>query len=292
MSWRTRTSAGCVTLALSLAWAPRAQAQDASFGWDPRWPKFQPSEYVLTGIAGVSSLLLYYGVHDAPTPRWGGGILFDDYFRDALRVHPPAQRDTARSISNWTVASTLTWVIAVDSLVVPLSRGSAELSGQMLLMDAEALAFSALLNTVLFKAIARARPTYTECQQDPKYDPQCQLHPTGSFPSGHSNNAFTAAGLSCAHHLHVALYGDRVADVLACAGTLTLAAATGTLRVVGDRHYATDVLVGAALGFALGYGMPTLLHYGNTQNGTASSSVVQQPLGRVLPLGPTISGTF
>jgi len=284
-------ASGCAALALALAWAPHARAQEPSFGWDPRWPKFRPSEYVLTGVAGAASLLLYYGVHDARTPRWVGGILFDDYFHDALRLHPPEQRDAARSISNWTVASTFAWVIAVDSLIVPLARGSAELSGQMLLMDTEALAFSALLNTVLFKAIARARPSYAECQRNPNHDPQCQLHPTGSFPSGHSNNAFTAAGLSCAHHLHVPLYGDRVADVLACAGTLTLAAATGTLRVVGDRHYATDVLVGAALGFAIGYGMPTLLHYGQVQSAGAASSTAQ-PLGQVVPLGPTISGTF
>ena len=53
------------------------------------------------------------------------------------------------------------------------------------------------------------------------------------------------------------MYGDRVADVLACAGTLTLAAATGTLRVVGDRHYATDVLVGASIGIAAGHSVAT-----------------------------------
>jgi membrane-associated phospholipid phosphatase len=220
-----------------------------------------------------------------------GGVLFDDYFRDALRLRPPGQRDTARRVSDWMVVSTLTWAIAVDSLTVPLARGSSELSGQLLLMDAEALAFSTLLNTLLFKAVGRARPSYTECQRDPNYDPQCGLHPTGSFPSGHSNTSFTAAGLSCAHHLHVPLYGDRTADVLACAGMITVAAATGTLRVVGDRHYATDVLVGAMLGFAIGYGMPTLLHYGKVQDGP-TPAVANQPLGQVMPLGPIISGVF
>jgi membrane-associated phospholipid phosphatase len=291
MSFRTRIAAGCVGLALGVAWAPHACAQDPSFGWDPRWPKFQPYEYVLTGVAGTASLLLYVGVPDARTPSYQGGILFDDYFRDVLRLRSPRQRDAARRVSDLMVASTLTWLIAVDSLTVPLARGSAELSGQMLLMDAEALAFSSLLNTVLFKAFARARPTYTECQQHPNHDPQCDLHPTGSFPSGHTNTSFTAAGLSCAHHLHVALYGDRLADVLACAGTITLAAAAGTLRVVGDRHYATDVVVAAALGFAMGYGMPTLLHYGKVQNEGAPGAM-QQPLGQVVPLGPVISGSF
>ena len=291
MNRRARIAPGCVPLALALAWASPALAQDSGLAWDPSWAKFRPSEYVLTGLAGSASLLLYFGVRDVRTPRYQGGILFDDYFRDALRLRPPGQRDAARSISSWTVASLLTWVVAADSLAVPLARGSAELSAQMLLMDAEAFAFSTLLNTVLFRAVARARPTYGECQLKPNLDLQCDLHPTGSFPSGHTNTSFTAAGLSCAHHLHVPLYGDRTADILACAGTITLAAVTGTLRVVGDRHYATDVLVGAMLGFAIGYGMPTLLHYGKVQDELPAGTAMQ-PLGQVLPLGPSIAGTF
>jgi membrane-associated phospholipid phosphatase len=51
-----------------------------------------------------------------------------------------------------------------------------------------------------------------------------------------------------------------------------LATSDGLLRIVGDRHYATDVLAGAAIGFGFGYGMPTLLHYGVTRPGSLSSS--------------------
>jgi membrane-associated phospholipid phosphatase len=291
MSWRARAAAGCATLALGLAWSPHVWAQEAAFGWDPRWPKFRPAEYVLTGVAGSAALVLYFGMHDAQTPRRTGGILFDDYFREALRLRAPGQRDSARTVSDWTAISAMSWVIAVDSLVVPLARGSTELSGQMLLMDAEAFSFSTLITTLIFKTVARARPSYLECERDAKYDPLCKLHPTGSFPSGHTNTAFTAAGLSCAHHLHVPLYGDQLADVLACAGTITLAATTGTLRVAGDRHYATDVLVGAMIGFAVGYGMPTLLHYGKVHDDTPASTAMQ-PLGTTVPIVPAISGVF
>ncbi|MEI9936083.1 MAG: phosphatase PAP2 family protein [Pseudomonadota bacterium] len=291
MSWRTRIATGWATLALGLAWAPHADAQESAFGWDPRWPKFRPSEYVLTAVGGSAALVLYFGVHDAQTPRRTGGILFDDYFREALRLRAPGQRDAARTASDWTAISALSWAIAVDSLVVPLARGSSELSGQMLLMDAEAFAFSTLITTTLFKTVARARPSYVDCVRDAKYDPLCKMHATGSFPSGHTNTAFTAAGLSCAHHLHVPLYGDRLADVLACTGTIALAATTGTLRILGDRHYATDVLVGAMIGFAVGYGMPTLLHYGKVQSNAATPSATQ-PLGAAVPIVPTISGVF
>lgn len=291
MSWKARVATGCFTLTVGLAWASEVCAQSSDFGWDPRWPKFRPAEYVLTGVAGSAAVVLYFGVRDAQTPRLSGGILFDDYFRDALRLRAPAGRDAARTISDWTALSAMSWAFAVDSLVVPVARGSTELSGQMLLMDAEAFSVSTLITTLIFKTVARARPSYASCERDAHYDPLCKLHATGSFPSGHTNSAFTAAGLSCAHHLHVPLYGNQLADALACAGTLTLATATGTLRIVGDRHYATDVLVGALIGFGVGYGLPVLLHYGNAASGASSASATQ-PLGHVVPLGPMISGSF
>ena len=174
MSWKARVAAGCVTLAVGLAWAPQACAQSADFGWDPRWPKFRPSEYVLTGLAGSAAVVLYFGVRDAQPPRLSGGVLFDDYFRDTLRLRAPAQRDAARTISDLTALSAMTWAFAVDSLVVPVARGSAELSGQMLLMDAEAFSVSTLMTTLIFKTVARARPSYASCEQNPRYVPRAQ----------------------------------------------------------------------------------------------------------------------
>jgi membrane-associated phospholipid phosphatase len=41
---------------------------------------------------------------------------------------------------------------------------------------------------------------------------------------------------------------------------LTLAAATGYLRIAADRHYFTDVLAGAALGAGAGLTVPYLMH--------------------------------
>jgi len=37
-----------------------------------------------------------------------------------------------------------------------------------------------------------------------------------------------------------------------------LAAATGYFRIAADRHYLTDVLAGAGVGLAIGYGVPAL----------------------------------
>jgi len=91
--------------------------------------------------------------------------------------------------------------------------------------------------------------------------------------------------------LHLAIYGSTLADTLACVGMIGLATSTSALRVMGDRHYASDVWAGALLGFTVGYGMPTLLHYGKA-GGDAQASLVIAPVSTGFPFVPTISGTF
>jgi membrane-associated phospholipid phosphatase len=94
--------------------------------------------------------------------------------------------------------------------------------------------------------------------------------------------------------LHLALYGNRTLDILACSSTLALAGVTSSLRVFGDRHYLSDILVGAMIGFSVGYGAPLLLHYrtaGDATGSTQGSQALQ--LGTFgSPVGPTFSGVF
>jgi membrane-associated phospholipid phosphatase len=112
----------------------------------------------------------------------------------------------------------------------------------------------------LYDSVGRARPSYEDCQKDPRFV-GCTTSPTASFPSGHTAEAFAAAGMSCANHLYVPIYYYRSLDVLACVRDVTLATTESLLRVIGDRHYMTDVLAGATIGFSIGYFLPTLLHY-------------------------------
>jgi membrane-associated phospholipid phosphatase len=281
-----------LTLALAafyLVLTPPAHADASRLTWNPAWTRFRVIEYGVIGGATAGTLLLHFAIPDANEPRWVGGLLLDEPLRDALRLQSPEARDAARTASDLTALSTVVWAVGVDSVVVPLVRHSSDVAGQLTAMDAESFALSSLIATVLFKAAARARPSYADCHRETSFDPLCKAHRLESFPSGHTTVSFTAAGLSCAHHLHAALYGNSVADALACAGTISLAASTGTLRVLGDRHYASDVAVGAIIGFAVGYGVPTLFHYGKVDR-TSSSAQALEPLGA--GVGPTISGTF
>jgi membrane-associated phospholipid phosphatase len=281
-----------LTLALAvfcLVLTPQARAEASRLTWNPAWSRFRPVEYGVTVGAAAGTFALYFAVPDANEPRWVGGVLLDDTLRRALRLRSPDARDRARTASDITALSTLVWAVGVDSVAVPLLRHGSDVAGQLGAMDAEAFALSSLVTTLIFKAVARARPSYADCLRDPSFDPLCKTRTNESFPSGHTDVSFTAAGLSCAHHLHAAPYGSPLADALACAGTITLAASTGTLRVLGDRHYASDVWLGAVLGFAVGYGVPTLFHYGKV-NSDSQSAQALEPLGA--GLGPTVSGTF
>lgn len=75
-----------------------------------------------------------------------------------------------------------------------------------------------------------------------------------SFPSGHASSSFAAAvaaGMLASAH-------DHPNRRWIWASGLTLAAATGTLRIAADRHYLTDVVAGAALGSLVGWLVPHL----------------------------------
>jgi hypothetical protein len=96
-----------------------------------------------------------------------------------------------------------------------------------------------------------------------------------SFFSGHTATAFalaTSAG-TVAH-----LRGYRLEPVIWASG-LTLAAATGYLRMAADRHWLSDVTVGALVGSAVGVTLPRLLHH---------DTLTVVPTGE----GVLVSGTF
>jgi membrane-associated phospholipid phosphatase len=221
---------------------------------------------------------MYMFLSPQRNPHWTGGIWFDDAARSALRLHSASELQVARTLSDAVGVASVILAVGVDSFVVPLVRGSSELALQLPLMDFESFALSSIVTFSLYDSVGRARPSYAECQGNPSIDVQCETSPTASFPSGHVNEAFTAAGLLCAHHMYLPLYGSRFADALACARDLALGAADGLLRVMGDRHYATDVLAGSAIGFGLGYGLPILLHYAAGDRAAALGSLTLAPL--------------
>jgi membrane-associated phospholipid phosphatase len=93
------------------------------------------------------------------------------------------------------------------------------------------------------------------------YRPEYAGKPLGrdafrSFISGHTSAAFNGAVLAAVVYgkRHPGSKGSRTVWVTG----LTLAAATGTCRVLAGRHFPTDVLAGAAVGALTGWLIPQL----------------------------------
>ena len=263
---------------------PEPQPASHRLIWNENWPRFRPIGYVATTASVLGALAVTFFIPYPDDPRWSHGILFDDGVRSVLRARDHGLRDAIRAASDITLATSVLQVALVDSMILPFADGSPDIAAQLSLMNAQAFSLNILIATLLFKAAARARPLIADCDRDPDFDPLCDSGSYASFPSSHTSTAFTAAGLTCVHHEYLPLYGGKPWDTGACIGALALATATGLFRIIGDRHYATDVLVGAAIGLSLGYIYPWLLHY---QEGDPMHSLREADSWTVMPTAPS-----
>ncbi|HEX9051373.1 MAG TPA: phosphatase PAP2 family protein [Anaeromyxobacter sp.] len=144
------------------------------------------------------------------------------------------------------------------------------------LLVAEAAGLAMDVNQIVKLAVGRQRPFvhYGDPGREPGPDDNL------SFYSGHTTFAFAVAA---AAGTVSSMRGYDSAPWVWGVG-MTLAAATGWLRIAADEHYLTDVLVGAGTGLAAGIALPRLLH--PREDGTSARTVAVTPI----PLG--IAGVF
>lgn len=180
------------------------------------------------------------------------GNALDDAARDLLVW---GHGDAAKRASDVAAFGLFPAGLAAHQLLA--ARGAGDLDAGLVdvLIVAEVAALAMDLNQVVKLAVGRERPFVRHgnwAGASRGGDPDDNL----SFFSGHTTFAFavaTAAGTVSD------LRGYESAPWVWGAG-LTLAATTGYLRIAADRHYLTDVLVGAVVGAAAGVALPRLLH--------------------------------
>jgi membrane-associated phospholipid phosphatase len=259
--------------------------------WDPSFDRMDAPEIVVTGAS--AGIALAGAIATPLKTGWTGGILFDDAARNALRLSSYQARLDVRDASDVGLALISTFPVLVDSaLVAYWYRGSDDVALQMTLIDAEAVSISAGLQGAVNFFSGRARPYVRDCGGAvPSNSIDCNTTSENrSFFSGHSAISFTSAGLICAHHLRLHLF-DSGADAVTCVTALVAAAGIATMRVMGDMHYASDVLTGAILGTSVGLGVPLLHHYtGHEVDQSARSDVTLH----IVPIafGAALGGTF
>ncbi len=189
--------------------------------------------------------------------RWGRGIGADT-------AAGRKQWDTWSNIGGFGVLPV--GVLGAQYLLASGSGAPLRYYAQDATIIIESVVVSSLVNQLVKFSVGRERPFVHVLSEDQK---GLTEHPTDnnlSFYSGHTNMAFalvTAAGTVSE------LRGYKHRWLIWAVG-LPAAASIGLLRMGADKHYLTDVLVGAAAGTLFGVGMPLLLH--GRQDESASQS--------------------
>ena len=147
-------------------------------------------------------------------------------------------------------------------------------------VDTRWLLASNITTRIAKVSAGRERPYVRPCRGDSSYVSACGKSRGGnaSFFSGHASNTATVAGLLCARHL-----GRRersLVDVLVCGGAAAGAFTTGILRMMSERHYATDTIAGWAVGTFFGYVLPRHFDYRGESGDPLALSSVMPVVGR------------
>jgi membrane-associated phospholipid phosphatase len=251
----------CLVLATSSA---QAQGREHRLRWSPDWARVHPASYTITTAVGGASLIFDHLYVSGPEAQLRGPTVIDAPVRAALMASTDEGRDIAGLISDILLGTMLAWPVFDALVIAGIADTNSDVAWQLTWITAESYALEMLINTLFKQLVARERPFGSRCTLEDRLENPGRCGPSGrlrSFYSGHSSFSFSAAGQVCVTHLHLPLYGSDAADGFACGAALLVASTVAILRMVGDYHYVTDVLVGALVGLTTGFLMPYLLHY-------------------------------
>lgn len=173
----------------------------------------------------------------------------DSDLRSALRFSDPLAALKARQISDALVSGILpAGALGTAIFLARTEAGPRREVWENAIVISKAVALAAALNGVAKDTFARTRPAPADWHQPGSRN--------RSFYSGHTSMAFALAASSAT----VATIRGSPAAPWAWGVGMALASGVAYLRVAGDAHWASDVLVGAAVGGGIGFAVPWFLH--------------------------------
>jgi len=253
-----------VAIACAPARAVADEPPPSGVHWNEEWPRFRWWEGVAAAGLVVSTYAFQNSLHAPSTPNWKGPILLDEPIRGLFRARSASAEKAAARYSDFLLQAAVVYPYLDAGLTLAVHQ-NADVALQMALIDVESLGFAGAVSLFTERLVARQRPYVHDCHGDGTFVGNNPCGGEGdriSFFSGHASATFTSAGLTCIHHQHNPLWGGGAPDVWACVWALSLASTTGMLRIIADKHYASDVFVGTSVGLFSGYVLPALLHYG------------------------------
>lgn len=263
--------------------------------WKDEWRRVGWEDGVVTGSLVLGNFAVGFLWPEPRPEHAGGGVLFDDAAVELFSGRDPDLRNFAQAASNWLWYGLELYPLVIDAgLVTLIGHQNPDVALQLGIISFNSLAFTGLLTQTAHRLIARDRPIRRDCIEGEDSPAQCEAgNRYASFWSGHTAFAFTGAGLVCAHHRQLDLYGSETAGTVACATTLTLATLTGVFRMVNDKHYATDIIVAAGVGLFNGYLLPTWIYYsGDSKKRAATPPVYIAPMVYEDSMGLTLGGNW
>lgn len=132
----------------------------------------------------------------------------------------------------------------------------------------QTLVYSSIVTTSMKVIVGRSRPFKNEGAYH--YQPFTVHDENMSLPSGHTTVAFALSSVLAA----------EIDNTFASVGLFTLASLTGISRMYEDRHWLSDVLLGAAIGTSTGYFVVHKNRVHSSNEETTSAILIQ----------PTLSG--
>ena len=253
-----------------------AEAQAVQSGNSDRfpWRKAGVAEYVTVSIAAVGTAFFESQNREPDDAKWRDTNGFDEKMRDILRLKSRTARDATQLASEFIMGVMIAapFLETFSTLGVRDSSWSAQWQTQM--VNVESFTFTSLVSSLMQNLLTRERPFVRNCENG-----ECEGYlKNRSMPSGHMAFALTGAGLICTHQKYQEIY-DPESERTLCATGIGIAVADGLLRIVSDRHYTTDVLVGAAIGYFSGFVLPRWLHYNHpVKEQEAPKSATKPPL--------------
>jgi hypothetical protein len=291
-----RRRAVVLALTITLGSVPAEADQEPTVQWNDRWPRVR----LLEGLNIIALTAASLAINAAPyhtESAWKGPILFDRPAQLFLRLPSANAQEAIATVSDRLYQGMVLAPYVIDNYFVALGvHQNADVAFQMTLINMQSLGLSGVLALGAQHAIGRARPYIDECPPGGVGRTRTGFNTCGGFPdnqsffSGHAAAAFTMAGLTCVHHQHLPLWGGGAPDLLACTTMLALATTTGVARIMSDRHWTSDVILGTAVGLFNGYFVPLWLHYGFGKGKPLVSTSVATTIGRLAPIPQIYEG--
>jgi membrane-associated phospholipid phosphatase len=172
--------------------------------------------------------------------KWCESNALDSYVRDHWRWQDTKKADELSNLITF-------GILPVSGLALLYRRSSSTNRFENLSILGEAVVYSALLNQGTKLLVARQRPFVAALSASARENTKEPADNNLSFYSGHTSTSFAVSVAV------LRMVGQGVDDQTLRWGLLGLAGAAGYLRIAADKHYATDVVVGALTGsvFAL-----------------------------------------